>query len=174
MAEKTEIFDAIEALAVHCRPPLMTVEQRTLWMRDWGQDLAEFPLDAITAACRKWRHSGATKFPTAGQLVPLIRDSLPTERGPRIEVWREPTEDEYRAMTVREKIRHHLIMAHEAGARAGPMFRNTTKGARASGDHIEADDMPDSWRRWKAEEARHLERVKALRDVVRQPMAAAE
>lgn len=174
MAEKSEIFDAIEALAVHCRPPLMTVEQRTLWMRDWGHDLAEFPLDAIATACRKWRHSGAIKFPTAGQLVPLVRDSLPTQHGPRVEVWREPTADEYRAMTVREKIRHHLIMAHEAGTRAGPTFRNTTKGARASGDHLTPEDMPETYHRWKAEEAHHHAKVRELREIVRQPMQAAE
>src|ERR1700747_1981343 len=131
MAEKTEILDAIEALAVHCRPPMMEISARTLWLRDWCADLAEFPLEAIVTACRKWRQSGATKFPTPGQLLPLVRDSVPSQGGgTRVEVWRPLSDAEYQALTVREKIRHHQILSHEAYSKAGPMFRNTTAGPR--------------------------------------------
>ncbi|MCR5876948.1 hypothetical protein [Phenylobacterium sp. J367] len=175
MAEKTEVYDAIEALAVHCRPPLMSVEQRTLWLRDWANDLAEFPLDSINTACRKWRHSGTAKFPTAGQLLPLIRESLPVQ-GERVQIWRPATASEYAAMSLREKIREHTILAHEAGSKAGPMFRNTSQGKRMMGVHLDAEEMPDNWRIWKAEEKRHLEEASRLRsklfEAQRAPMAA--
>ena len=89
MASKSEILPEIEALAVHCRPSLMTVEVRAIWLRDWCDDLAEFPIEAIRAGVRAYRHSGATKFPTPGQLVPMIRAGQPSQTGPKLDVWRE-------------------------------------------------------------------------------------
>jgi hypothetical protein len=149
MAQKSEIIDAIEALAVHCRPTLMSVDQRTLWMADWCSDLTQHPIEAILAACRKYRHSGATKFPTAGQLIPLVKASLPAEQTPDEGPWRPLSEPEYDALSLRAKIRHQLILASDARSKAGPMFRNTQSVmARAGGEHIQASDMPDTWRRW--------------------------
>lgn len=176
MASKSEIIDQIEALAVHCRPPIMSIEQRESWMRDWCADLADFPDEAIAAACRKWRHTGSAKFPTPGQLLPLVRDSLPMERGSRVEVWRELTDDEYRALSVREKIRHRTILAHEARCKAGPMFRSE-RGAsmgRPVGTHTTADQMPETWRRWTAIAEGHEAEAKRLREHLRQPVMAAE
>jgi hypothetical protein len=167
MTDKSQIIDAIEALALHCRPPLMAIEQREAWIRDWCADLEEFPLEAIQNACRKWRHSGATKFPTAGQLLPLIRENVPRDDGPALQVWREAGPDEYRAMSVREKIREHQILAHAAFGKAGPMFRNTSGGgvmAKASGTHLTAEQMPDSHRAWIAEARRHTAEVARLRE----------
>lgn len=163
MASKSEIIDAIEALAVHCRPPLMSIEQRELWMRDWCADLAEFPTEAVATACRKWRHSGSIKFPTAGQLLPLVRDSLEKPRAERIDVWRPATEAEYAGMTIREKIREHTILAHDAAGRAGPMFRNTSQGLRMSGVHLAPEEMPDSHHRWREEAKRHNQEIRRLR-----------
>jgi hypothetical protein len=176
MAEKTEIADAIEALAVHCRPPLMSVEQRLLWLRDWCSDLAQFPLDAITNAARKWRHSGATKFPTAGQFLPMVRDSLPVEKTGGVQIWRHASEDEFRAMSVRDKIRELTILAHEQRTKAGPMFRNTTAPgslAKVSGKHLEPHELPLAYR-VHTEEAERLEaEIGRLRKILRTPFQQA-
>jgi hypothetical protein len=175
MADKHEIADEIEALTAHCRPPLMEAGQRAMWLRDWCEDLAGFPIEAIRQACRKYRHSGAVKFPTPGQLIPLVREAEPGPKGERVEVWRELSDAEYGQLTVREKIRHHLILAHEAGGKAGPMFRNVTVDNRmnnASAAHLTTDEMPPIWRTWKEREAHHMAEVKRLRAIIRTPMAA--
>lgn len=178
MTPKAEILPEIEALAVHCRPPLMEAEHRAMWLRDWCSDLAEFPIDAIRVACRKWRQSGSTKFPTAGQLLPLVRAGLPVERGPIIGIWRPASEEEYRAMTVREKIRELQIQAHEAHSKAGPMFRNTTGGgpmSRATGTHLAPGEMTAQHQHWVDEGNRLLAEVKRLREYLHRPeMIAAE
>ena len=175
-ASKAEILAQIEALAVHCRPPLMSVEQRELWLRDWCADLAEFPIEAIHSACRKWRHSGAIKFPTPGQLLPLVREGVPGPKGEKAEPWRPATQEEYAAMSLREKIREHRIQAHEARCKAGPMFKNhegSTMG-RPKGTHLPAEEMPSTWRRWTDEAERHDREAKRLTEILhrKQPMAA--
>lgn len=176
MAEKSQIIDAIEALAVHCRPPIMSVEQRSLWMRDWASDLSEFPLEAITNACRKWRMSGASKFPTPGQIMPLVRESLPAERREAVRVWRQATPDEYANMTIREKIRELQILAHDAFSKAGPMFRNTSAGhmGRASGVHLPAEEMPGAHAAWISEGQRHNDEIKRLRQYIHGRPAVSE
>ena len=176
MAQRTEIMDELNALAVHCPPRLMDVEAKALWMRDWCDDLLEFPIEAIRRACRNWRHSGAAKFPTAGTLIPLVRAALPAEKVEKaVEPWREPTDEEYRAMSVREKIRHHLIMAHEAGCKAGPMWRNPPGGssmARPTAGHVAPAEMPDSYSAWRRQQEHHLDRVRELRHHLRHAVAA--
>jgi hypothetical protein len=176
MAEKTEIADAIEALAVHCRPPLMSVDQRLLWLRDWCTDLAQFPLDAITTACCKWRHSGSAKFPTPGQMLPLVRDSLPVEKAVAVRPWSPAGQSEFAAMSVREKIRELTILAHQARTKAGPMFRNTTpRGvtAKVSGKHLGPEDMSVAYRGHTAEAERIEAEIGRLRGILRTPYAQA-
>lgn len=177
MTPKAEILPEIEALAIHCRPPLMEAEHRAMWLRDWCADLAEYPMDAIRVGCRKWRQSGATKFPTAGQLMPLIRASVAVEREAPVQPWRAATEDEYREMSVREKIREHLILAHEAFSKAGPMFRNTSGGGsmfRAKGEHLTPEQMSPEHHRWVAEGKRHREEAYRLRQYMSdKPLAVA-
>jgi len=174
MAEKSEIIDEIERLTVHCRPPLMEASARGGWLSDWCDDLADFPIDSIRLGIREWRHAGSTKFPTAGQLLPLIRGKLPANDDPRPDDWRPLTDEEFARLSIREKIRHHLILAHDAGIKAGPMWK-TPQGSHAGRPmpgHIEAKDMPETWSRWKSIEANHLTEVKRLREIVRRPMAA--
>ena len=166
MAERTEISAELNALSVHCRPPIMEIEQRALWLRDWCSDLMEYPIEAVRIACRKWRLSGSVKFPTPGQLMPLVKENLPGETVEKLAAWREATEDEYRAMSVREKIREHQILAHDAFTKAGPMFRNMTTGGtitKAAGQHLTLEEMPETWRRWTAEGERHRQEVYRLR-----------
>jgi hypothetical protein len=177
MADKSQIQDVIESLAVHCRPPLMSIEQRLLWLRTWAEDLQEYPIEAVAQACRQWRQSEATKFPTPGQLMPLVKACLPSERTERAEVWREASPEEYRAMSIREKIREHQILGHNAFSKAGPMFRNTTGSGpitKASGTHLEPGDMPDSHAAWIAEGKRHNEEIRRLRQYLNgTPLAVA-
>lgn len=173
MASKAEIIDAIEALAVHCRPPLMSIDQRALWMTDWCNDLAQFPIDAIAGGCRSWRHSGETKFPTAGKLLPLIRGAMPSAPSERVEVWRELSDSEYANLTVREKIRHRTILAHEARLKAGPMYRNTTNMTKPRDGSLSAEEMPGTWRHWSQIAEGHEAEAKRLREVLRRPMQAA-
>lgn len=159
MSSKPEILHEIEALSVHCRPPLMEANQRTSWLTDWCSDLADHPIEAIRAACRKWRLSGSTKFPTPGQLLPLVRESLPSEKREIVREWAPADEDAYRSMTLREKIREHQILAQQAYRKAGPMFRNTSmRGGsitRASGVHLTAAQMPAAHAHWIAQAQNH-------------------
>lgn len=177
-ATKAEILNQIEALAVHCRPPLMSMEQRDLWLRDWCADLAEYPADALHNACRKWRHSGAIKFPTPGQLLPLIRDSLPAEKsadGPA-RAWQPADQAEYDAMSLRDKIREHRILAHEARLKAGPMFRNVSGSmtGRIRGERLKPEEMTSAWHRWTQEAERHDREAKRLSEYLhRKPSAGA-
>jgi hypothetical protein len=152
MAEKSEIMEALEALETHCRAPLMAVEQRAAWMRDWCDDLAEFPIHAIQHGCKAWRHSqGVTKFPTPGQLLPLIRANVAQRPAGAVgEPWRELSDDEYRALSLEDKIRHQRILCTRAYSRAGPQTKP-------------ADDMPESWHRWRQIGRNHEEEVATLK-----------
>lgn len=165
MAEKSEVMNVIDGLALHCRPPIMSADQKTVWMRDWIADLEEFPVEAIANAARRWRQSGNTKFPTAGQLLPLIKDTVPKERED-LRPWRPATEDEYRAMSIEGKIRERRILAHEASGKAKPMFRNTTMkaGGKASGIHLTKEEMPAENSHWLAIASNHEAEIKRLRE----------
>lgn len=171
MAEKSEIIDEIEALTVHCRPPIMEASARASWLTDWCEDLAEFRIEHIRLAIREWRQSGSAKFPTPGQLLPLIRSKMPVKVEERISDWRPLTDDEYRALSVREKIRHQLILAHEAGCKAGPMWRNPEGAnmARPVDGRVPLEEMPASYRHWREVEARHHAEAKRLREIINQP-----
>jgi len=175
MADKSDIIDEIERLTVHCRPPIMEADLRAGWLADWCADLTEFPIEAIRLAIREWRHSGSNKFPTPGQLIPMVRGKLPPEKREREGDWRELSDDEYRALSVREKIRHQLILAHRAGAKAGPMWRNPENTAnirRPMPGHIPLEEMPGAYHHWKHVEAQHLAEAKRLREIINQPVAA--
>lgn len=177
MASKPEIINEIEGLTVHCRPPLMEADSRAGWLRDWCDDLAEFPIEFIRAAIRDWRQGGNTKFPTPGQILPLIRAKVPvgkTGQGP--EPWRPLDDAEYAALSLREKIRHQLIQASEARRKAGPMFKNTSgvgKMRHARGIHLRPEEMPDTWRRWTGIAEQHEAEAQRLRGYLHaKPMAA--
>lgn len=175
MASKSEIIDAIEALAAHFRPPIMSVEVKAAWMQDWCADLAEFPVSAIAEGCRKWRQTG-DKFPTSGKLVPLVRGSLPNpSAGVKPEEWRPLSDQEYAGLTIREKMRHQMILAAEAAKKAGPMWRNPEGAgiARPVDGRIPPEEMPDVYRHWKAIEASHLKEVTRLREYISRDERAA-
>lgn len=170
MADRDEITTEIEALTTHCRPPLMDVDARMLWLRDWCEDLASYPIEAIRKACRQYRMGGSAKFPTPGQLMPLVQSHMPSESHGRTEVWRPLTDEEYRGLTVRQKHRHQLILASEAGGKAGPMFRNAggTPG-KPKGEHLTPADMPPAWSHWIRVRDGHMAEAKRLREIMNQP-----
>jgi hypothetical protein len=169
MASRTEIINEIEALEAHCRAPLMAAEAKGRWLQDWCSDLAEFPIDTIRAAIRDYRQSGATKFPTPGGLLPSIRAKLPLERkGDIPREWAPISEAEYDELSLREKIRHHLISASAARRKAGPMWRNppgSTLKKPMSG-HIQRQDMPEAWRIHSALAERHEAEARRLRAIL--------
>jgi hypothetical protein len=68
--------------------------------------------------------------------------------------WEPLDEDAYQALTLREKIRHHRIMATGAATQAGPQWRD--------GAPVRADQMGDDWRRCRARAANHLQEVDRL------------
>lgn len=154
MAERHEIIDALEGLAVHCRLPLMSVDDRSRWMADWCADLREYPIDSIRTACQRWRHGDNTKFPIIGQFLPLVRA---VTAKPKVETWGEwkPLSDEaYEALSLDDKIRHHQIMAVEARKKAGAQWAN--------GAPVAAEDMPERWHGWRAKAANHDAEAKRL------------
>lgn len=128
MADRLDIVNELESLAVHCRLPLMDIDARSRWMQTWCEDLAQFPLDAIKAACRAWRQGEDAKFPTPGKLLPLVRYSLP--KPARTDVaerpWTWPSEADLATMTLRERRRQYLIMAGETRSKVGPMKADGT------------------------------------------------
>jgi hypothetical protein len=160
VAAKTEILAELDALTTHCRPPLMSVEQRTGWMRDWCDDLAKFDIEHVRSAFREWRQSGQTKFPTPGQILPKLRDlANPRRPAEKDLAWRELSDAEYAALDLPAKERHHQIMAHQALAKAGPMWRD--------GKPLAAEDMPAPWRQWRDRATRHAAEAKRLRELYR-------
>lgn len=169
MADLNEIISEIEALAVHCRPPIMEVEQRRSWIRDWCEDLRGYPIEAIRNAAREWRQGGATKFPTPGQLLPLVKKTVPSDRGAAPQAWRPLSDAEYEQLSLPDKIRHHRILAHEARGKAGPMFRNT---GGMTGKHLESHEVT-GWSHWQEIARNHDAEARRLSQYLRQqPMAA--
>lgn len=139
MAAQTDIAEELERLALHCRPPLMSVEDRVRWLADWCEDLKGYDIEPIRTACKRWREGVEPKFPRQGQLVPMIRAATVkgAESGPKLEPWRPLTDEEYGQLTLSEKIRHQRILAVEAGNKAGCQDRFKTP-----------DEMPESWKIW--------------------------
>jgi hypothetical protein len=153
MASRIEIVEAIEALAVHCRPPLMGVDERDRWLRDWCDDLKNFTDDAIKTGCARWRQGTNPKFPLPGQLLPLVRAVQATGNAnvKQGEIWRELTDAEYDRLTMRENIRHQQILASNAYSKAGPQLKA-------------AEEMPDAWHLWRKIGAEHAAEARQLQE----------
>lgn len=160
MAERHEIADAIDSLAVHCRPPLMSVEDRSRWTADWCEDLREFPIEAIRNACKRWREGTNPKFPLLGQLLPLIRaGDHQGVKGAAAEPWRPLSDDEYRSLSLNGKMRHQQIMAHKCRTEAGPMWRGGQNG-----EPVSPEEMPAKWHDLQARAKAHDREWRRLRD----------
>lgn len=79
-ATTMEIATELEALALHYPVLRRTPEEQRIVVRQWAEDLADYPLDLIAEACRQWRNSDAERFPTPGQLKKLVEGILTIRR----------------------------------------------------------------------------------------------
>lgn len=161
MASISEISTEIEALTLHCRPSVMSAEERAQWLAAWFEDLRQFNAEAIGAACRQWRQSSSTKFPTPGQLLPMVRSAAGEghESGGKAEAWRPLTDAEFARLSLDEKIRHHDILAHEAETMAGPMWAGGEHGRR-----LTVAEMPPRWHECMARAKAHRAEARRLRE----------
>lgn len=167
---RIEIIKELRALEQFCTfKALRTGEENERFLKDYLADIEEFPLDAIRKACADWRRSGATKYPTSGQLIPMIRRHLLEERqgGDRPQPWTAPSEAEYEAMPLREKIRQRRIMAGLAEEQA---FREAAK----LGWDRNVQNAPQVWREHMARAASHHEEAARLKRRLRPVPVAAE
>lgn len=169
MATDIEIRAELEALSTHCRPPLMETNQRALWLRDWCADLAGYPIEAIRTACRRYRNSEATKFPTPGQLMPMVKAATTSERDASAKAlpWSPSAQDAYAKLSLADKIFENRALARIAYRKAGPMWKH---GAPAT-----PEELGPVWRahtdQAKAYEAEAARLSKYLRE---KPSMAAE
>lgn len=161
MASPNEITDAIETLAVHCRPPAMSADERSRWIASWIEDLHRYPVDAIETACRRWRNGTDRRFPLPGQLKPMVEAAqAPVDAGIGLNrEWRELSSAEYEALTMREKARHQMILAHQCRIKAGPQARNKAP--------VPASEMPDSWHALRRQADEHEQEARRLRAIIR-------
>lgn len=144
MADHREIIEEIEALTVHCRPPVMSIEQRARWQMDWAQDLAKYPLESIQQVFRQWRQSEIAKFPMPGQILPIL-DRMSrkpdAEMSESVAEWHyDISDEEYRSLSLNDKIRHHRIAAIHCRRKAGPMPHRAL---------VRKEDMPREWHEWR-------------------------
>lgn len=161
-SERIEIIKELRALEQFCTfKSVRSGEEQERFLKDYLADIQEYPLEAIQRACAAWRKSGATKFPTSGQLIPLIRQHVSEDRGPRLQPWRELSDDEYAALPLRDKIRHHEILAHDAARKAGPQWLN--------GKPATPEEMPPTWHRWLEIARNHRAEAKRLKAYLRSP-----
>lgn len=165
-SHRIEIINELRALEQFCTfKAVRTADEQNRFLADYLADIQEFPLEAIQKACGEWRKSGATKFPVPGQLLPLIRKHVAEERAPAPKAWQPISDAEYGALSLRDKIRHQRILAHEASRKAGPQWAN--------GQPVAAEDMPPTWRRWREIASGHHAEALRLSGFLRQPAAVA-
>jgi len=163
MANRDEIIEEIEGLEVHCRAAVMTMTARAKWFSDWCNDLAKFPIEAIRDAFKDWRQSDNVKFPTPGQMLPMIKAKLrkPEDATAKAVKWEPLTSANYHEASIEDKMKHHRIMAERARFDAGPMYRSGTTWG--SGVHLEPSEMSDRWRAYRRSADDHAHQANELR-----------
>lgn len=166
-SNRIEIVKELRALEQFCTfKAVRSGEEQERFLKDYLADIQEFPLEAIQKACGKWRQSGQVKFPTPGQLIPLIRGCMAAEPGRHVEFWRELTDAEYEALSLRGKIEHQRILANLARRKAGPMWLNGKPAA--------PDELPQRWHEWTKRADNHEAEATRLGRFLRHPQMAAE
>lgn len=157
---RTEVIDELDALSTHYPRGPRSPDQHMRFLEDYLDDLKDFTNDQVKAACRRWRQSDATKFPTSGQLMNTARSERGRDLGDNT-AWRPLTDQEYDALSLDEKIRHQRILASEARGRAKPQFKQI-EGSWRAGIHIPGDEMPERWFVERELGRRHDEEAKRL------------
>lgn len=157
-SDRIEIIKELRALEQFCTfKSVRSGEEQERFMKDYLADIQEFPLEAIRKACAEWRKSGITKFPSSGQLLPLIRKHVVEERAPDNGPWQPISEEAYEAMTLREKIRHRLILAQEA---------RRTASTKTHGWNRDITTAPPAYRHWIGIAEGHDAEAKHLRSMI--------
>jgi hypothetical protein len=159
-SQAIEIVKELRALEAHYSFKVVrSGEEQERFMRDYVADLRDFDLEAIRIGCMRWRTSLAKAFPTSGQLIQLIRSVQRPSDGPTgSKAWEPISDAEYNGLSLREKIRHHQIMAHRARREAGPMWAN--------GRPLDYDEMPAKWHHLHEQAANHVAEAKRLKDAI--------
>lgn len=75
-ATTMEVAIVLEGLALHYPVLRRTDGENDVVIRQWADDLAEYPLDLLEEAARLWRNSPAERFPTPGQFKALVQPIL--------------------------------------------------------------------------------------------------
>jgi hypothetical protein len=111
-----QITLSLISLSNHYRRQVRTPEEQAMWLRDWLDDLAAWTPDQVADACGEWRRSAARRMPSSGELlVKLSTMHAPKQQSqPKIEAWKPISDEEYDTLSVRDKIRHHHILADQA------------------------------------------------------------
>lgn len=69
--ERRELAEMISRLLSHYWTPDDDPAIRRAQMRDWIEDLSEFPLALVAEACRDWRRQPGGRRPTPGDIYQL-------------------------------------------------------------------------------------------------------
>lgn len=162
---RSEIIDELDALSTHYPRGPRSPDQHMRFLEDYLDDLKDFSLEQVRAACRRWRQSDATKFPHSGQLMGAARAERGRDLGDNTP-WGRLTDADYEALSLPEKIRHQRILASEARGRAGPMFHNVD-GSWRKGVHLTPQEMPDKHHENRELARRHDEEAKRLMGFLR-------
>jgi hypothetical protein len=149
------IIEELEALASHYIRPVRSAAEHERFLADYLTDLKAYPMDAIEKACKDWRRSEATKFPTCGQLLAFVRSAMPKQEVYG-QLWAPLAADDYEKLTMAEKVRYLTTLAMDAATKAGPMWVN--------GRPAEPDELPEKWHKWTAISKEHFAEAKRLRE----------
>lgn len=163
MLSRIEIADEITALATHFPKPRRTPDEAARWLEDYVDSLEPFGLDAVKVACIDWRGGDAVSMAKPGQLAALAkriaeRGKVKAENKP----WKRISDEEYEALTLRDKARHHAILADcVVSERFGAIVRRV--GSR---DVAVLGRDPD-YQNMLAAEQGHLAEARRIDDLIR-------
>jgi len=155
MASRTDILTELNALSAHYMRIVRSPEEQERILSDYADDLKAFDLDAIKNGCRSWRQSSAQRFPTPGQLIPMIRANMRQQTGPRPAAWKPCTTEEYEAMPPYEQIRE--LQCRMEAINPGPQFSQVQQR------HLDASEMPEEWHKARQRIATYAAEIKRIR-----------
>jgi hypothetical protein len=166
-SHRIEIIKELRALEQSCSfRNARTGEENERFLKDYLADIDEYPIEAIKEACADWRKSGSIRFPTSGQLIPIIKAKVPGQSSPREDAWRQLDDAAYAQLDLPAKERHHLILANQCEVKAGPMWKN--------GRPLTAEQMPPAWHRLREQAQFHRDEAVRLRKLYRKPPPPAQ
>lgn len=152
---RTDIVAELEALSEHYPKPRRDAAAQARFLADYVTDLNRFTPAEVKTACAKWRALESQRFPTPGQLAAICVKGQ-GGHAERFEKWRPLSDEEYDALSLSDKIRHHRILADRVWDEAGPIRRRV--GSRNIADLRQDPD----WRELERRGADHLAEASRL------------